>query len=90
MRSKHFVVSGVVFAVFVLSAMPAMANHLTSASATADCNGYALTVNADALTIGVHYTINYSFTDRIRPGSILLESTVQTAWRLEWRVPTIL
>src|SRR6516164_7525905 len=85
MRSKHFVVSGVVFAMLVLSAMPAMANHLTSASATADCNGYTLTVNASALTIGVHYTIDYSFTltcggsTTTVPGSITFTATATTA-----------
>ena len=85
MRSKHHVVSGIVFAVIAFSAMPAMANHLTSASATADCNGYALTVNASALTIGVHYTINYSFTlncggtIKTVPGSISFTATATTA-----------
>ena len=84
MRSKRFAVSGIVFAV-LLSAMPAMANHLTSASATADCNGYKLTVNASALTIGVHYTIDYKFTLNCNgtitevPGTIVFTATATTA-----------
>jgi hypothetical protein len=59
MRSKHYAVLGILFAVFALAAM---ANVLTKASATADCNGYTLTVNASDLTVGTPYTVDYSFT----------------------------
>lgn len=62
MRSKRYFVVGIVFAVFALFALPAMANTLTSARATADCSGYALTVTATHLSVGAHYTIDYSFT----------------------------
>lgn len=62
MRTKHYVVLGIVFAVFAFSALPAMANILTSATATADCSGYTLTVNAKDLIIGKNYTIDYTFT----------------------------
>ena len=59
MRSRHFAILGILFAVFALSAI---ANVLTSASATADCSGYTLTVHASDLTVGTPYTIDYSFT----------------------------
>jgi len=64
MRSKRLVVQGIVFAVFALSALPAVANPnvLASATATADCSGYTLTVNAIRLTVGIHYKIDYTFT----------------------------
>lgn len=84
MRWKHFAV-WIVFAVFALSAKPAMANVLTSASATADCNGYTLTVNASHLTVGTHYTIDYSFTlscggsTTTVPGTISFTATATTA-----------
>jgi len=88
MRSKHHVVSGIVFAVIAFSAIPAMANHLTSASATADCNGYTLTVDASALTIGVQYTIDYKFTLNCNgtitevPGTIVFTATATTATKM--------
>src|SRR5260370_4906310 len=43
-------------------AIPVLANILTGATATADCNGYTLTVNASDLTVGALYTIDSSFT----------------------------
>jgi hypothetical protein len=62
MRKKYFSVLGFALAVLALSALPASAHILTGASATADCSGYTLTVNASDLTSGVTYTVNYSFT----------------------------
>src|ERR1700746_2953895 len=61
MRKKHFAILGIAFAV-LLTAIPAMANILAGASATADCTGYTLTVTAENLTPGTHYTIDYTFT----------------------------
>lgn len=84
MRKKYFAVLGIALAV-LLSAMPAMANHLTTASATADCSGYTLTVNASNLTVGTHYTIDYTFTLTCNgttttvPGSIAFTATGTTA-----------
>jgi hypothetical protein len=46
----------------VLCGAVVLANDLTGASATADCNGYTLTVNAVDLTPGTGYTITYDFT----------------------------
>jgi hypothetical protein len=85
MRSKHFALSGIVFAMFVVFAMPATANTLISASATADCNGYTLTVHASHLRIGAHYTIDYKFaltcggSTTTIPGSISFTATADTA-----------
>jgi hypothetical protein len=45
-----------------LCAKPASANLLSSATATANCQGYNLSVNAYDLTPGATYTIDYSFT----------------------------
>ena len=42
-------------------ALPAEAHILTGATATANCQGYKLTVNAAELTVGTEYTIDYSF-----------------------------
>lgn len=58
MRSRHYVILGILFGVLALSAL---ANVLTSAIATADCSGYTLTVNTSDLVSGTMYTIDYSF-----------------------------
>ena len=85
MRSKRLLGLVIVSAVFAFSVMPAMANILTSASAKADCSGYTLTVNARDLTVGTHYTIDYSFTLNCNgtttkvPGSISFTATATTA-----------
>ncbi|HLZ90179.1 MAG TPA: hypothetical protein VKQ28_00590 [Candidatus Acidoferrum sp.] len=43
-------------------AHPALANHLTEATATATCNGFTLTVDAVQLNSGTSYTIKFTFT----------------------------
>jgi hypothetical protein len=43
-------------------AHPAVANDLTGAQATVDCNGYSLSMDAKLLTVGNPYTINFTFT----------------------------
>ena len=59
MSRKRLVVLG---AILVLVALPLLANILTSASATADCSGYTLTVSAtDLVRENAPYTVNYSF-----------------------------
>jgi hypothetical protein len=45
----------------LLFAIPALANFLTSATATADCTGFTLTVNAIDLTAHTTYTIDFTF-----------------------------
>jgi len=58
MRSRHYAILGILFAVLAFSVV---ANVLSSAHATADCNGYTLTVEAGDLTFGKTYMIDYSF-----------------------------
>jgi hypothetical protein len=48
--------------IFTVWATPARANILTGATATANCQGYNLSVNATDLTPSTTYTITYSFT----------------------------
>jgi hypothetical protein len=46
MLKKHLAVFGLALGLLMMFAIPALANILTRASATADCNGYTLSVNA--------------------------------------------
>ena len=62
MFKRYLLVLGIVFGLLVMFATPAMANVLTGATATANCTGYRLTVNAIDLTEGTTYTIDYSLT----------------------------
>ena len=63
---------------------PGVADMLTGASATADCSGYSLTVNATDLTPGTRYEIDYTLTlncadSTVRvPGSITFTATGTT------------
>src|SRR5262249_1904676 len=84
MRLKHFAVLGIALAVVALSAMPAMANVLTAASAKADCSAYTLTVLARHFTTGPHHPTNSSFTlncggtTTTIPGSIAFPAAATT------------
>jgi hypothetical protein len=50
------------FVLMVIGTLPAAANILSSATATANCQGFSnLTVSATELTPGTTYTIDYSF-----------------------------
>jgi hypothetical protein len=66
-------------------ATPGMADTLTGASATGDCSGYSLTVNAIDLTPGTMYEIDYTLTLNCAdstltvPGSITFTATGTTA-----------
>src|SRR5690242_17869876 len=63
MKKRFFAVGlGVLSFALVICATAAFANALTGASASADCNGYSLTVNANQLGPGTTYTISYTFT----------------------------
>lgn len=62
MFKKPSVVVGLVLALLVIFAIPALANILTSATATADCNGFNLTLSASDLSSGTMYTIDYTLT----------------------------
>ena len=66
-------------------ATPGMAEMLPGGSATADCSGYSLTVNATDLTADTMYEIDYSLTlncadsSTTVPGSITFTATGTTA-----------
>jgi hypothetical protein len=62
MIKKHLAALGLLLGLLVMFANPALANVLTGASATADCNGFTLTVDAKDLTVGTVYTIDFTFT----------------------------
>jgi len=76
--AKHISVSGMVLALLAVCATPAWANHLTGATATANCEGYRLSVNAIDLTEGKTYTIDYSLTVTCGSGSPVTFSGVTT------------
>jgi hypothetical protein len=59
----------IAFALMVIGTLPATANVVKSANATATCQGYNLTVNTAQLTVGQTYTIDYSFTVTCGGGS---------------------
>lgn len=78
---------GLVFGLVAMIAMfatPAMANVLTGATATANCTGYSLTVDASDLSTGRIYTIKYTFTvtsngtSTTFPGTITFTATGST------------
>lgn len=58
MRLKQCAMLGMLLAVFAFSAL---ANVISTATATADCSGYNLTVSLSDLTPNVLYTIDYNF-----------------------------
>ena len=62
MIKKHLAVFGLVFSLLLMFADPVLANVLSGASATADCNGFMLTVDAADLRAGTFYTIDFTFT----------------------------
>jgi hypothetical protein len=57
---RIFIVFILVLGLFV-SAHPALANHLTGATATVSCTGFTLSADANLLTVGTAYTISYTF-----------------------------
>ena len=60
MRRRQYAILGLLLAVFALSAL---ANEITTATGTADCSGYVVTVNLiDLSTNGTAYTVDYSLT----------------------------
>ena len=85
MLRKRLASLGLVFGLLVMFATPASANILTEATATANCTGYSLTVDATDLTKGKSYTIKYAFkvtsngTSTTFPGTITFTATGSTA-----------
>ncbi len=85
MSKKHSVALFVVLALMMLSALPASANVLKSATATANCQGYTLTATAADLVKGKTYVIDYNFALSCNggspvnvPGSITFTATAKT------------
>src|SRR5260370_17221779 len=62
MNQKSIAVIGAVLGVLLMFVSSARANDLTAASATVDCNGFTLSVDAINLTPGVAYEIDFTFT----------------------------
>ena len=61
-RSAASVSLWIILGLVAISAVPASAHQLQSASATANCEGFNLSVVAVALTVGRTYTVDYNFT----------------------------
>ena len=85
MLRKHSIALWIVLALMAVSALPANANILHSATATANCQGYTLTAVAGNLEIGTTYTIDYTLTITCNggtpvnvPGSITFKATAST------------
>jgi len=85
MRQKHSTVLLIALGMMAMLALPARAHILTKATANANCQGYALTVNAADLSVGTTYTIDYSFTVTCGggspvtiPGSVTFIATAST------------
>jgi hypothetical protein len=85
MFQKHSAILWMVLALIAISAVPASAHQLQSATATANCQGYNLTATAVALGIGKTYTIDYNFTITCNggapvnvPGTITFIATAKT------------
>jgi hypothetical protein len=78
MIKKYLVVFGLVLS--LVFAIPALANILSSATATADCGGFSLIFNAADLSQGTQYTITYTFTLTCNgPAQLVTGSTMFTA-----------
>lgn len=85
MFQKHPTALLIACGMMAISAIPARANILTGATATANCQGYSLSVNATDLTVNQTYTIDYSFTVTCGsgspvtiPGSVTFTATAST------------
>ena len=85
MLRHHSIALWILLALIAVSALPASANILHTATATANCQGYTLTAVAEDLGIGRTYTIDYNFTITCNggtpvqvPGSITFTATART------------
>ena len=85
MFKKRSSILWIVLGLIAISAVPASANVLHSATATANCQGYNLTAIAEDLAIGKTYTIDYNFTITCNggtpvnvPGTISFTATAKT------------
>ena len=85
MLKKHSASLWIVLALLAMSALPARANTLESATATANCQGYSLIAVAEDLSPGKTYVVDYNFTITCNggspvnvPGSITFKATAKT------------
>ena len=60
MRRYQTLIRAIAAAALCIAAVPAMANHISSASVADDCTGYQITLSAGALAAGRHYTITWT------------------------------
>ena len=72
MLRKHAAVFGVVLGLTAILVLPAMANILSGAGASADCNGFNLTVNATDLDANTTYEIDGLTTALLSPVTVRL------------------
>jgi hypothetical protein len=85
MLRKRLASLGLVFGLLAMFPTLAMAHVLAGATATANCAGYTLTVDARSLSKGTYYTIKYTFTvtsdgtSTTYPGTITFTATGSTA-----------
>jgi len=73
-NKKRLTFLGIAIALMTILVTPAVANTLKTATATANCAGYSLTVSATDLSPGTTYTINYTFT--VTPPSTTFSGTI--------------
>jgi len=59
---KSIVIVFILVLGLLVSPHPALANHLTAATATVSCTGFTVTADANLLVVGTAYTISYNFT----------------------------
>jgi len=74
MIKKCVGVCALVLATMMMFATAARANDITSATATANCSGYSLSVHLANLTVGASYEIDYTFTLTPTSGSPIVVS----------------
>jgi len=85
MKRAASAIPWLVLGLVAILAVPASAHQLQSASATANCQGYNLSVVAVGLTVGRTYTVDYNFTITCDggqpinvPGSFTFVATAKT------------
>src|ERR1039458_8472406 len=85
MCTKRASILGIVLGLMAILSMPASANVLKSATATANCQGYSLTAVAGDLVPNKTYTITYNFSLTCNgglpvnvPGSIVFKATASS------------
>jgi hypothetical protein len=75
MRRRQYAILGLLLGVLVF-ALSALANEITTATGTADCTGFAVTVNLIDLAIGTPYNVQYTVT--LTCGGVVVDSVTDT------------